>query len=152
MSAARAGGPRLPYFAFGSNLDAAQMARRCPGARVVGHARLEAHRLGFAGWSPTRKGAVATVLPDAGASVMGVLYRLEAEDLGRLDAAEGHPWFYERRRVRVRAADGRYRAAWTYVLDAEPGLPAAAYLTLIARAYARLGFALRPLYAALEAS
>ena len=33
------------YFAYGSNMDAAAMAARCPGSRQLGCARLARHRL-----------------------------------------------------------------------------------------------------------
>ncbi len=42
------------YFAFGSNMDVAQMARRCPGAQAMGRATLTDHRLVFRGrWTPS---------------------------------------------------------------------------------------------------
>ena len=41
------------YFAFGSNLSPRQTPRRCPGARVLGDARLEDWRF----WITTRGGA-----------------------------------------------------------------------------------------------
>jgi hypothetical protein len=37
------------YFAYGSNLDPAQMARRCPGATLVGPAQLANHRARLCG-------------------------------------------------------------------------------------------------------
>ena len=39
------------YFAYGSNLDAAQMRARCPSAKLLGAAILDGYRLGFAGQS-----------------------------------------------------------------------------------------------------
>lgn len=35
------------YFAYGSNLDAAQMERRCPGSQYRGKAFLPKHRMAF---------------------------------------------------------------------------------------------------------
>lgn len=52
------------YFAYGSNLDGAQMRRRCPSARLVGAAILDGYRLGFAGQSAALGGGVATVVRD----------------------------------------------------------------------------------------
>lgn len=37
------------YFAYGSNLDLAQMAQRCPDAEIVGPVRLENYELRFRG-------------------------------------------------------------------------------------------------------
>jgi hypothetical protein len=52
------------YFAYGSNLDAAQMRARCPSAKLLGAAILDGYRLGFAGQSAAWGGGVATVVRD----------------------------------------------------------------------------------------
>jgi hypothetical protein len=36
------------YFAYGSNMDRAAMARRCPASRVIGLGRLNRHRRAMA--------------------------------------------------------------------------------------------------------
>lgn len=152
----RAGARRAPtlYFAFGSNLDAAQMAARCPGARAVGRATLAGHTLVFAGASPTRGGAVATIVRVAGGTVTGAVYRVTADDLARLDRFEGAPTFYERRRVTVDVG-GTARRATTYVLCRRHvvlGLPAEAYLRQIAGGYHALGIPLAGLTDAIAIS
>jgi hypothetical protein len=48
------------YIAYGSNLNLAQMADRCPTARVIGKSEMKGWRLLFKG---SRTGAVATVEP-----------------------------------------------------------------------------------------
>lgn len=70
------------YFAYGSNMDAAAMRKRCPKARAIGPARLAGHRFfimaeGF-----------ASIARDRAAEVHGVLYRLELSDIGPLDRYE----------------------------------------------------------------
>src|SRR5437762_294637 len=52
------------YFAYGSNLDWAQMKQRCPLAKFVCRAKLPAHRLAFTLKSARRDCGVADVLPD----------------------------------------------------------------------------------------
>ena len=39
--------PETLYFAYGSNIDLEQMARRCPVAQVVGPVTLENYELAF---------------------------------------------------------------------------------------------------------
>ena len=61
------------YFAYGSNMNLGQMRFRCPDAEVVGNVRLEDYRLAFRGRAPGN--GVATVLPEKGSCVDGVLWR-----------------------------------------------------------------------------
>ena len=70
------------YFAYGSNMNRAAMARRCPAARAVGTAILEGHRffVGIDGWG--------SVKPSAGGTVHGVLWRLTSRDIAALHAYE----------------------------------------------------------------
>jgi len=75
----------LPYFAYGSNMDPAQMRVRCPGARVVGTATLANHR-----WIINSAG-YATVIPSPGHTVYGVLWELTPAHLATLDEYEGLP-------------------------------------------------------------
>src|SRR5262249_60569565 len=69
------------HFAYGSNMDAAAMRRRCPGAEPLGPARLHDWR-----FVVTRDG-YASVVPAPGQVVHGVLWRLRARDLA---AGDGH--------------------------------------------------------------
>lgn len=139
-------------FAYGSNLDRAQMARRCPSATCAGKAELRGWRLRFAGWSSTWRGAVATIEPSAGAKVQGLLWLISLADLGRLDAYEGVPASYRRRQLMVRAS-GRKLPSLAYIqAERAPGVPSERYLGQIQRAYSALGFDTAPLDAALAAS
>jgi hypothetical protein len=76
------------YFAYGSNLDWAQMKQRCPLAKFVCRAKLPAHRLAFTLKSPRRDCGVADVLPDQAKDVWGVVYELLADELKDLDKDE----------------------------------------------------------------
>ena len=137
------------YFAYGSNLDRQQMQERCPGAKVVGPARLPGHRLEFAGHSARWGGGVATVTPAAGPSVDGILYQLPPEDLAALDALEGHPFVYRRRVRSVVDGAGRARKASVYIMDeAEPTPVGPRYLEVLRTEYRRLGFSEQHLLAA----
>lgn len=68
-----------------------QMAFRCPDAEVVESVRLEGYRLAFR----TNGGGngVATILPEEGSYVDGVLWRISERDEQHLDHYEGFPFF-----------------------------------------------------------
>jgi len=104
----------LRYFAYGSNLRRAQMARLCPDHEFLGPARLAGYRLVCAWPDEEWQGGVADVQPDPESEVWGALYRISAADLARLDAYEVYDPAgpesandYLRRAIRVETADGR---------------------------------------------
>ena len=78
------------YFAYGSNLDWAQMKRRCPSAKFVCRAKLSASRLAFTLKDAERRCGVADVLPDKSKDVWGVVYELPDNELKNLDKKEGY--------------------------------------------------------------
>jgi hypothetical protein len=71
------------YFAYGANMDASAMGRRCPRSKPLGLARLARHRLAVMreGW--------LTVVRDPRAAVHGVLWDLALADVAALDRYEG---------------------------------------------------------------
>lgn len=143
------------YFAYGSNLDETQMRARCASARPIGRAVLPNHALVFGGFSHRWGGAVASVLRAPGASVEGLLYRLEPHDVHALDRFEGCPIAYRRVERIVRDTEGRRRRVMTYLQPEEgfePWVPAEGYFRVIWRAYARLGFSIPALVAAAKAA
>lgn len=126
------------YFAYGSNMDPAQMGRRCVGARAQGIGCLADHRLTFPRWSNIREHAVASVEPSLGDAVWGVLYAMTAADWESLHRREG--FFgpgnlkngYDLRSVKV-VNHVELVAAKTYVANVnpkrpEPGLTSTHYL------------------------
>jgi AIG2-like family len=70
------------YFAYGSNMDVAAMARRCPASKPLGLARLARHRFFI-----TAPG-YASVARDPVRMVHGVLWELALSDVPALDAYE----------------------------------------------------------------
>lgn len=116
---------RHAYFAYGSNLCAQQMARRCPDAADPRPATLADHD-----WLINERG-VATVEPFPGSSVHGVLWRVSDRDLDALDCAEGVPVRYRRDRLTVHTLDGP-SPAWVYIDHrVQPGAPRDGYLDRI---------------------
>ena len=129
------------YFAYGSNLDERQMARRCPAARVYGPAVLPQHALCFTGFSPAWGGAVASIKELRNWQTQGVLYMMSASDLRALDTFEGHPHVYRRALKTVVTEDGRRVQAQVYVhREASTDVPGPNYLAVIRRAYKHHGF------------
>jgi gamma-glutamylcyclotransferase (GGCT)/AIG2-like uncharacterized protein YtfP len=123
------------YAAYGSNMDPAQMAERCPHSPQRGSGWLEGWRLAFGGEDIGWEGALATVVEEVGERVFVVLYELSASDEQSLDQWDGASLdYYRKTRVRVATLDGDV-VAWLYVLNAyEGGLPAARFLGIIADA------------------
>ena len=80
--------PETLYFAYGSNIDLEQMARRCPAAQVVGPATLENYELAFRG------SGFATIMPKEGSVVHGLLWSITPLCEQALDRYEGYPRHY----------------------------------------------------------
>lgn len=76
-------------FAYGSNMDDAQLKKRCPNAAFVGIAALRGYQLCFPRLSKNRGCGVSSVIRAVGHDVWGVVHRLNNEDLASLDREEG---------------------------------------------------------------
>ena len=77
------------YFAYGSNMNLDQMEYRCPAASVVEPVHLEGYRLTFCGRG--KGSGVATILPEEGSRVEGVLWKITSECEKSLDFYEDQP-------------------------------------------------------------
>jgi gamma-glutamylcyclotransferase (GGCT)/AIG2-like uncharacterized protein YtfP len=141
---ARSAAERWLYFAYGSNLDAEQMARRCPGSRRLEVARLGAHELAFTYYASTWKGGTADVLPHGLREVWGALYDLSHANLAALDRFEAG---YDRVPLDIETRGGLRLCVQSYVVR-ERGrfAPSRIYLEQILRG-ARL-WSLPPAYIA----
>ena len=123
------------YAAYGSNMDPAQMLRRCPSSPHTGTGWIQGWRLTFGAEEYGWEGALATLVPDEDHSVFVALYDLTEADEQALDAWEGADrGLYRKLRLLVHTLTGD-QVAWVYVLDAfEGGLPSARYLGALADA------------------
>ena len=93
------------YAAYGSNMDPAQMLRRCPSSPHTGTGWIRGWRLTFGAEEYGWDGALATLVPDDGETdgVFVALYDLTDADEKALDAWEGaDSGLYRRGRLRVR--------------------------------------------------
>lgn len=70
------------HFAYGSNMDAAAMARRCSRARLLGRARLARWRFVIL------PSGFASIVPDPRATVHGALWEVPVGDVMALDRYE----------------------------------------------------------------
>jgi hypothetical protein len=125
------------YAAYGSNMDPAQMLRRCPSSPHTGTGWIRGWRLTFGAEEYGWEGALATLVPDDDGSegVFVALYDLTEADEKALDAWEGAELgLYRKLHLRVHTLGGDV-VAYVYVLDAfEGGLPSARYLGVLADA------------------
>ena len=125
--------PETLYFAYGSNIDLEQMARRCPAAQVVGPATLENYELAFRG------SGFATIVPKRGSVVHGLLWSITPLCEQALDRYEGYPCHYTKEPVSVRTADGAAVSAMVYImaepLCRQPALPSETYYGIIRRGF-----------------
>lgn len=88
------------YFAYGSNMWDAQMAKRCPQSKKIGGARLRGYR-----WIISIRG-YANVVESKEDEVEGVLFEISQSDEDSLDRYEG-------------VSSGSYRKADLRVLHGE---------------------------------
>lgn len=110
------------YFAYGSNMNQAQMRERCPGAKLLGAAELKDYKLAMTVYSPIRLCGCADVIQSPGDSVYGLLYQLTREEQNSMDSFEGVPIYYRRITVDVNKG-GEMIKAYTYeVIDKKENL------------------------------
>lgn len=138
------------YIAYGSNMDAKQMAYRCPTAQLLGRTELEDYRLLFKG---SKTGAYATIEPEEGSRVPVLVWTIEKEDEKRLDRYEGYPVFYYKKDLEIDLA-GKRVTAMAYIMDEsrEYGKPSERYYGVLERAYRKYGFPMEILTEAYEIS
>jgi gamma-glutamylcyclotransferase (GGCT)/AIG2-like uncharacterized protein YtfP len=122
----------MRYFAYGSNMSAAQMAERCPGASLDTVASVRDHRLDFTRHSPRWAGGVADLRPQPRSQVWGLLWSVTDHHLDELDRREGHPRHYRRREIDVVTPAGLV-TAWTYEVAAKEAfiMPTPTYLGIL---------------------
>lgn len=122
------------YFAYGSNMDRAAMTTRCPGARPVGLARLERHRLAI-----MREG-YATVARDPRRAVHGLLWELPFGDILALDRYEGVAGGLYVKRQQPVVGEAGLRKALVYIGSNDgPGAARPGYLEGVLAAAREIG-------------
>ncbi len=131
------------YIAYGSNLNHAQMAYRCPDAEFIGAGVLSGHTLVFKGG----QAGVADIIPAENESVPVAFWRISAADERRLDVYEGFPKLYKKRIV---SADfnGEPLPGMVYYMAAEKAvkMPSEYYFNTILDGYLDCGIDSEPLF------
>lgn len=121
------------YIAYGSNLDKAQMAHRCPFAKPIGTATLHDYALVFQG---TQSNAHANVIPAPGKEVPVAIWEITASDEKALDRYEGVAGGYYTKEYMTIKVNGRKRQALIYIMTPHDyGLPNDYYLGIIEQGY-----------------
>ncbi|SFG49523.1 gamma-glutamylcyclotransferase family protein [Methylobacterium gossipiicola] len=114
------------YFAYGANMDAAAMAARCPGSRLIGQGRLNRHR-----FIVMREG-YASVVRDPRATVWGVVWDLALADVPALDRYEGVAGgLYTKAYQPITLQGGAKRALIYLGGSSAPGTPRPGYLEAV---------------------
>ena len=137
---------RTIYLAYGSNLNIAQMAHRCPDAKPWGATLLQGYRLAF--WGANNH-AYATIVPAEGESVPVALWSINAKDERALDRYEGFPRLYRKETVKVPWGK-RNVSAMVYIMNkGKIGFPGKWYFETIFEGYDDFDIDPEPLFQAL---
>lgn len=121
------------YIAYGSNLNLAQMAARCPSARVYAKGVLN-------NWELVYRGAMtnshATIRRSQGKSIPVLVWNITPSDELHLDRYEGYPVYYFKKNIMV-DIDGKKKKAMVYIMDESrlPGRPSRQYVQTILQGY-----------------
>ncbi len=121
------------YVAYGSNLHLAQMARRCPDAKVYGSGVIKDYRLAFY--------QVASILPEVGAEVPVGVWSISPQDEKNLDRYEGFPRLYRKENIKVVMENGETVTAMVYIMnrDGMESYPDSSYYNTIYTGYRSFG-------------
>lgn len=103
------------YFSYGSNMSLARLLQRAPSIQCTGRAVLGNHELRFhkAGQDGSAK-CDAYETHDAESYVVGVLYKMDHLDKGKLDLIEGLGKGYNEKEVCIQTEEGKHVNAFTY--------------------------------------
>ena len=126
------------FAAYGVGINRAEMAKRCPTAKLLGESTLRNHRLVFRG---SHAAAVANIEPAKGRSVPVLVWEITPADEASLDLYEGFPHLYEKQQLRLRL-DGKFIDCMAYVMrgDRPRGKPSAFYYSAVLEGYKAAGF------------
>ena len=129
------------YIAYGSNLNFAQMAARCPSASIYATGLLNNWELIYRG---TQTNSHATIRRKRGSTVPVLIWNIQPCDERRLDRYEGYPVYYFKQNVMV-DINGKKKKAMVYIMDERclPGRPSPQYIRTIRQGYLDNSFNIR---------
>ena len=122
----------MKYFSYGMNTNLGSMATRCPKAKSLGAAVLPHYAFEFKSF--------ATVVPDMGNEVHGVLWEITDDCEKSLDRLEGYPIYYGKINVWVEH-EGEMVPCMTYLMYPEEELdyPSDSYVKMLEEGYTSHG-------------
>jgi hypothetical protein len=122
------------YFAYGSNMDRAAMAMRCPRSRMIGLGRLPRHRVFI-----TADG-YASIARDPRRTVLGVMWEVPFADMPALDRYESvSSGLYIKIDQPIVTESGAKRALVYVGRSTKPGKPKPGYLESVLAAARDVG-------------
>ena len=133
------------YFAYGHNSNSHVMRHRCPTAEYMGLGILKNFEL--------RIHHYADIEYHLGSEVVGVLWRIDHDDLSILDYDEGLHKDYDRIRVEVVNESGKIVPCYAYIMDPEHEVfkhKEKSYILSVARGYLEHGIPIEQLKSALN--
>jgi hypothetical protein len=121
------------YIAYGSNLNLAQMASRCPSASIYAKGVLNNWKMVYRG---SRANSHATIIRKKGSVVPVLVWIIQPYDERRLDRYEGFPTYYYKKDIMVDIA-GHKKKAMVYIMNEmqRPGMPSPQYIETIRQGY-----------------
>lgn len=132
------------YIAYGSNLNIAQMKRRCPTATILATANLKGYELLFKG---SLTGSYLTIEKNERGSVQVVIWEVNPTDELALDRYEGYPNFYYKQNIKltckgIHTGEIKEIMAFAYIMheDRHIGIPSEFYLRTCLDGYEAFGF------------
>ncbi len=124
----------MKYIAYGSNMNHEQMARRCPGSKLIGTGYLTSARLEFYLHATVEK------TEDPRDRVPVAVWEISEENEQILDIYEGYPAYYVKETWKVHMDDGTETEGMIYLMKLiRQDPPQDAYYKGIAEAYRTLG-------------
>lgn len=102
----------MKYIAYGSNMSRAQMAHRCPTAKLLGVGKITGWSLEF-----YLHATVVKNIEHPNAMVPVAVWEINDEDLASLDFYEGYPTYYSRRYETVTMNDGSKVRGLIYLME-----------------------------------
>ncbi|MGO4573684.1 gamma-glutamylcyclotransferase family protein [Microvirga sp. 2TAF3] len=122
------------YFAYGSNMDRAAMAQRCPATKPIGVGRLMRHRFFIS------SDGYASVMRDPRGMVWGLLWDLALADVPALDRYESLSTGLYTKVIQPILTDKGPRRAMVYIgRSTKPGLPKPGYMEGVLEAASGIG-------------
>ncbi|MBD64818.1 MAG: 5-oxoprolinase [Halobacteriovoraceae bacterium] len=110
-------------FGFGSNMDLAQIKKRCPSAKIIARGKVQDHEVRYTRYSPIRKGGVADMSYAPGKYVLGLIVSINEQDLKVLDKIECSDNGYQRIEIDIEDDNGKTYHCYAYdVIDKEPDI------------------------------